>query len=144
MYQLDIDQGARSGSRRSLLTFAAGAALAAGLSACSTPSRLAAVPQGRATNATVLGLPNERFFVTEPSGQAALQQEFVDAVTRLNAAHGQPATAALPSLGLLGISGGGDNGAFRAGLLNGWTQRGGRPPFSLVTRVSTGGLSAPF
>ena len=47
-------------------------------------------------------------------------------------------------LDLLGISGGGENGAFGAGLLNGWTERGGRPAFFLVTGISTGALSAPF
>jgi len=39
---------------------------------------------------------------------------------------------------------GGDNGAFGAGLLNGWTQAGNRPDFKLVTGVSTGALIAPF
>ena len=50
----------------------------------------------------------------------------------------------MPELDLLGISGGGENGAFGAGLLNGWTERGGRPTFFLVTGISTGALSAPF
>ena len=44
----------------------------------------------------------------------------------------------------LAISGGGANGAFGAGLLLGWTARGDRPEFSMVTGVSTGALSAPF
>jgi predicted acylesterase/phospholipase RssA len=44
----------------------------------------------------------------------------------------------------LSISGGGDNGAFGAGLLTGWTERGDRPRFDLVTGVSTGALIAPF
>ena len=44
----------------------------------------------------------------------------------------------------LAISGGGDNGAFTAGLLNGWTAAGTRPEFKLVTGISTGGLIAPF
>ena len=44
----------------------------------------------------------------------------------------------------LSISGGGDNGAFGAGLLTGWTERGDRPTFDLVTGVSTGSLIAPF
>jgi predicted acylesterase/phospholipase RssA len=128
-------------SRRSLLAFAA---LAAGLPGCSIPTRLAAVPSGRASAATVLGVPNERFFVTETAGQAALQQEFINAAARLNASRGLPATATLPALDLLGVSGGGENGAFGAGLLNGWTERGGRPTFFLVTGISTGALSAPF
>lgn len=44
----------------------------------------------------------------------------------------------------LSISGGGDNGAFGAGLLTGWTLHGARPKFDLVTGVSTGALIAPF
>lgn len=44
----------------------------------------------------------------------------------------------------LAISGGGQNGAFGAGLLNGWTESGKRPEFTVVTGISTGALSAPF
>ncbi|KAA2212832.1 patatin-like phospholipase family protein [Teichococcus oryzae] len=131
-------------SRRRLLAFAAGAAMTAGLPGCSIPSRLAAVPRGHASAASVLGVPNERFFPTEVSGQAALEQEFVAAVERQLMARGLPQTAPLPELDLLGISGGGENGAFGAGLLNGWTEIGGRPTFFLVTGISTGALSAPF
>jgi predicted acylesterase/phospholipase RssA len=45
---------------------------------------------------------------------------------------------------ILAISGGGAGGAFSAGLLKGWTARGTRPKFSIVTGVSTGALIAPF
>ena len=45
---------------------------------------------------------------------------------------------------LLAVSGGGENGAFGAGLLNGWSAVGNRPVFELVTGVSTGALTAPF
>ena len=38
----------------------------------------------------------------------------------------------------LAISGGGQNGAFGAGLLNGWTAKGDRPSFRMVTGISTG------
>ena len=44
----------------------------------------------------------------------------------------------------LAVSGGGDNGAFGAGLMNGWTETGTRPEFKMVTGVSTGALIAPF
>jgi hypothetical protein len=131
-------------SRRSLLTLAAGGALTAGLPACSLPTRLAAVPRGRSSAATVVGLPNERFFPAEAAGQAALQREFVAAVQRQLVSRGLPPTAPLPELDLLGISGGGENGAFGAGVLNGWTEHGDRPTFFLVTGISTGALSAPF
>ena len=44
----------------------------------------------------------------------------------------------------LAVSGGGDNGAFGAGLMNGWTETGTRPEFKMVTGISTGALIAPF
>jgi predicted acylesterase/phospholipase RssA len=44
----------------------------------------------------------------------------------------------------LALSGGGSNGAFGAGFLNGWTSTGKRPTFKIVTGVSTGALMAPF
>jgi len=45
---------------------------------------------------------------------------------------------------VLAISGGGQNGAFGAGLLNGWTAKGDRPSFRMVTGISTGSIIAPF
>src|SRR5262249_1510093 len=50
----------------------------------------------------------------------------------------------LPPAYYLAVSGGGDNGAFGAGLLNGWTETGTRPQFKGVPGVSTGALIAPF
>lgn len=44
----------------------------------------------------------------------------------------------------LALSGGGENGAYGAGLLNGWTAAGNRPEFTMVTGISTGSLIAPF
>ncbi len=44
----------------------------------------------------------------------------------------------------LAMSGGGADGAFAAGLLNGWSQSGKRPEFSVVTGVSIGALLAPY
>ena len=41
-------------------------------------------------------------------------------------------------------SGGGQRGAFGAGLLCGWSVTGKRPQFTMVTGVSTGALIAPF
>ncbi|MFW5501509.1 MULTISPECIES: patatin-like phospholipase family protein [unclassified Maridesulfovibrio] len=47
-------------------------------------------------------------------------------------------------ISFLSLSGGGADGAFGAGFLCGWTERGDRPNFGLVTGVSTGALIAPF
>jgi predicted acylesterase/phospholipase RssA len=53
-------------------------------------------------------------------------------------------TGPLPPAAYLAISGGGENGAFGAGFLNGWTAARTRPSFKLVTGISTGALIAPF
>src|ERR1700736_1693124 len=47
-------------------------------------------------------------------------------------------------LSYLALSGGGADGAFGAGVLNGWTAAGTRPRFAVVSGVSTGALIAPF
>jgi len=54
--------------------------------------------------------------------------------------------AALPTTAgpWLALSTGGGDGAFGAGLLNGWSESGKRPEFSVVTGVSTGALMAPY
>ena len=54
------------------------------------------------------------------------------------------AVSPMPPVYLLGISGGGDNGAFAAGLLAGWSVHGDRPEFKVVTGISAGALIAPF
>ncbi len=53
------------------------------------------------------------------------------------------ASASEPS-NVLVLSGGGANGAYTAGVLNGWTAAGNRPQFDVVTGISTGALMAPF
>jgi hypothetical protein len=42
------------------------------------------------------------------------------------------------------FSGGGADGAFGAGLLNGWSQVGTRPNFALISGVSSGGLISTY
>src|SRR4029077_9894634 len=46
------------------------------------------------------------------------------------------------ALNLLSLSGGGQNGAFGAGVLVGWRESGRRPQFDVVGGVSTGALLA--
>jgi predicted patatin/cPLA2 family phospholipase len=63
------------------------------------------------------------------------------------AAGGAAGGAAEPVFDVLIVSGGGDKGAFAAGLLAGWATVEGplaRPKFDVVTGVSTGALIAPF
>jgi len=118
------------------------------LSACAIPERLLAVPralttQAKMTEGAVSGPANLRFWVNQDpaplarEGVAALQRER-DYLARTG--H----TGPLPPAYFLAISGGSDNGAFGAGLLNGWSAAGGRPQFKIVTGVSTGALIAPL
>ena len=128
--------------RRDLLGIAAGGGAAALLAGCSLPARGTAVPIGRTTQASVVGLPNERFFPLQGTGP--LEVEFAAAADRRRQALGQAPDAPLPEMQLLAVSGGGENGAFGAGLLCGWSEQGTRPVFELVTGISTGALTAPF
>ena len=128
-------------SRRGIFRLAAGAALA-GLPGCALPERGTPVPSGHTGQATVLGIANERFFPT--LGIDPLEAEFIAAMERQRRARGLRTVADLPQLQLLAISGGGENGAFGAGLLCGWSTQGTRPAFDLVTGISTGALTAPF
>lgn len=111
------------------------------LAACSSLGPRAVVPASDRKQTTVLGLPNARFFDDEPAAMAAEQRRSLELEAKtLGIAKG----GVLPAANLLSLSGGGDNGAFGAGLLVGWTAHGGRPQFKLVTGVSTGALIAPF
>ncbi len=113
--------------------------------ACTSASRQPAVPAGMAPRADVAGYPNDiRYFPRDFEDVRQFEEDFVVSWTRERAALGLAPGAPLPPAAYLAISGGGDNGAFGAGLLDGWTKAGTRPTFKLVTGVSTGALIAPF
>lgn len=113
------------------------------LSACSSFGRLGAVPDDLYSKATIPDMPNIRFFIDEDTGP--FMDAAFDALERekkfLNL-NGD--LQEFPPVSFLAISGGGDNGAFGAGLLTGWSKTGTRPEFKAVTGVSTGALIAPF
>jgi hypothetical protein len=101
------------------------------------------VPRGDTERALPLGIANARFYPDSnpqrfiDEGNEALKREIAALPPGTNPRH-------LPPAHFLAVSGGGDNGAFGAGLLNGWTDTGKRPQFKGVTGVSTGALIAPF
>ena len=113
------------------------------LSACSSPARLAAVPKDQEAAAVVDGMTGIRYW--QLADLPLMKQDSLDAYNR----EAELWTAAgpkgpLPPAKFLAISGGGENGAFGAGLLIGWTAAGTRPEFKVVTGISTGALTAPF
>lgn len=110
---------------------------------CATPSRLPAVPPESTSKAEIPGMPDVRYVAG--GDMSELSKIAIDSVRKeqeflAKQGHKGP----LPPAVYLAISGGGDNGAYTAGLLNGWTAAGTRPEFKVVTGISTGALIAPF
>ena len=124
---------------RAILVFA----FVGALQACAAPERLPAVPKGQLVDASVPGIPEARLYVDgDPEPFERLGLESVRREKAYLEEQGQ--AGAMPPAHYLVVSGGGDNGAFGAGLLVGWTKAGDRPEFKLVTGVSAGALIAPF
>jgi hypothetical protein len=100
------------------------------------------VPPALAASATIPGMPDVRAWAGQPSPamQSDLEMSFAQE-SRLDFPVGADGVIHHAHLAL---SGGGANGAFGAGFLNGWSSTGKRPVFKIVTGVSTGALIAPF
>jgi predicted acylesterase/phospholipase RssA len=117
-------------------------AVACLLGGCATGGRLPPVPLSLAGSAAPLNIPDARY---DPDTDIEKMSVLATQAYNHAKASGQLPTDGKPiSRPFLAISGGGDDGAFGAGLLAGWTARGDRPQFAVVTGVSTGALSAPF
>jgi predicted acylesterase/phospholipase RssA len=100
------------------------------------------VPAELQDKANIAGMPDVRYWTGDSN---EFLRDGIEGVRREQAflaksGHKGP----LPIAEFLAISGGGDNGAFGAGLLVGWTAAGNRPQFKAVTGISTGALIAPF
>ncbi|WP_316150019.1 patatin-like phospholipase family protein [Cupriavidus sp. BIC8F] len=114
------------------------------LQGCSTtPARLPAVPAEATAKAEIPGMPGVRY--TAGIDIPELREAAFQALKReQNYLAQQGKKGPMPTAVFVAISGGGDNGAFAAGLLNAWSATGTRPEFKLVTGISTGALIAPF
>ncbi len=106
---------------------------------CGSVPERTPVPKEFTETAQIPGIPQARSWGDEPApwaeawfalSQAELEARFPGVMAKEHT--------------YLAISGGGQNGAFGAGLLLGWTAAGTRPEFTAVTGVSTGALIAPF
>jgi hypothetical protein len=119
-----------------------GLAAAVGLAGC-TASELPRLPRTQAD------LISERQ-AAEEQAEAIRRDAVLRVLTRTKAEYDAYAAGRVPAppvVDILILSGGGDWGAFGAGVLKGWGQLAGpmaRPSFDLVTGVSTGALIAPF
>lgn len=126
-----------SSSFRSVLA----AALLVTLAACGTNvPRLDDAPVN--TYATPAGYKGIRYW-----GDAELKklnEASAERLAELKVAHKADPSIPLDHAYYLAISGGGGDGAYGAGVLNGWTKAGNRPQFEIVTGISTGALSAPY
>ncbi len=117
--------GYRQGSLRALVALA----LAGQVAACGSVPRTAYTAE-QAAFASVPGIPGARVYADAS----------VETIAEL-AGNPQRRSA---GFNYLALSGGGGDGAYGAGVLNGWTASGTRPEFTLVSGVSTGALIAPF
>src|SRR6266436_4324985 len=105
------------------------AACALALTSCATVTRIPYTQHEQAA-AVIPGIPGARTWADDPA-IATVRRSVVSRV---------PAKQQV----VLALSGGGADGAFGAGLLAGWSARGTRPQFTLVTGASAGALIAPF
>jgi hypothetical protein len=100
------------------------------LAGCASVPRVPFTQEQQAA-AVVPGIPNARVWSDERA-EALLARARATAFARGT------------DVNVLALSGGGSNGAYGAGLLAGWSDRGGRPEFAIVTGASAGALIAPF
>src|SRR3954454_23881357 len=113
------------------------------LAGCAALPRQEAVPVATQQRATVLGVRGLRYWADRDPTDFIADTK---AAYELELAQWRAAgnRGPLPRAELLAISGGGEDGAFGAGLPVGWTATGTRPVFKGVTGISTGALTAPF
>jgi hypothetical protein len=106
---------------------------------CSSLPERKPLPESLSDTAAIPGIAGTRHWADafSPEIDNWLELSKEELKDRYPATYGQAHT-------YLAISGGGQRGAFGAGLLCGWTEAGTRPEFTMVTGVSTGALIAPF
>lgn len=101
------------------------------------------VPAALVSEARVPGMGATRFWGDEvPKDIITFVQAHMPSVQRMAA--GATVRNGRPHVEYLALSGGAEDGAFGAGFLTGWSKRGDRPRFEVVTGVSAGALIAPY
>lgn len=111
---------------------------------CATMIDRDAVPAALTSSASVPHLAHARFWGDEvPNDLPAFIRTYLPNVGKMATARSSEAKGR-PVVEYLAISGGAGDGAYGAGFLAGWTERGDRPTFEVVTGVSAGAIIAPF
>ena len=120
------------------------AALAFGLGGCAGMMPHNGIPDGRlAADAKISDMPGVRSWADDaPKDLLAEIRRRLPNLPRLS--QNSATVDGRPVVETLALSGGGGDGAFGAGVLAGWTERGTRPEFEIVTGVSAGAIIAPF
>ena len=99
--------------------------------ACAQLDRLPAVAVADTARAGVAGISEARFMASDTAALTAFGGRLYERESKHFSSLGRP----IPPESLLAISGGGDNGAFGAGVLVGWSESGTRPSFKIVTEI---------
>ncbi|MGD9888926.1 MAG: patatin-like phospholipase family protein [Halothiobacillaceae bacterium] len=113
---------------------------------CSALPRQQAVPYEKTNQAKLSWIDDVRYVADNSKDMERMTEEVIKLwkMRSIWLASQGKSPDDLPPSSFLAISGGGDKGAYAAGLLNGWTKAGNRPEFALVTGISTGALIAPY
>lgn len=101
-----------------------------------------AVPPELSAEAAIPRMPDVRAWAGRPS--PVMERDLAASFDQESSEEFPAAADGVVDYAHLALSGGGPNGAFGAGFLNGWSATGTRPVFKIVTGVSTGALTAPF
>jgi Patatin-like phospholipase len=95
------------------------------------------------------GMPDRISYGPETAAAASIKgfndiRIYADTVQNLPEARAWLPIPRSKEINYLALSGGGAGGAFSVGALKGWSDKGQRPEFDIVSGVSTGALIAPY
>ena len=109
------------------------------LSACTVIPRPTSPPVGEPVKQAWGSVP---ILSVDDVAVTSLSESLIGSLrTKFETARANSSTGKIPYRALA-LSGGGSRGAYGAGVMSGWTVRGDRPQFDVVTGISTGALMA--